>query len=212
VAEFDAKKVSPMDWGVIGGGALALVSLFLPWWGVQSSVEGLGGSASGSGWEVGFGAWFGSLLVVAAGALVLMRYLGRQLPAMPVGENTLVAALASLGALLILLRVFTFDSADLGVVEYGRKIGAWTGLLAALVAAGAAIKRFMDSGEKPAWDSSKMPGAATSRVETSGYVPPADDVYPAPPADAAIYPPPPPPVTAPEAGHDHDMNGHDHQH
>ncbi len=224
MVEFDAKRVSPIDWGVIGGGALALLSLFFPWWGVQASVGGIGGNASRNGWGVGMGAWFGALLVASAGAIILMRYLGKQVPALPIGENTLVAALAGLGALLILLRVFTFDTADLGVVEYGRKIGAWIGLLAALVATGAAIKRLMASGEKPAWDSSKMPGGAAAASSPGSYAPPppAAAVYPPPPPATSDDPPPPPPATAPDASHDHDpdhdhdhdhdMNGHDHPH
>jgi hypothetical protein len=206
VAQFDAKKVSPVDWGVIGGGALALISLFLPWWGFDGF--------SANGWDVGFLCWFGVLLVVAAGAIVLMRNLGRDMPQLPVGEYTLAAGLAVIGAVLVLFKFADLPSGN-GLVDYGRKLGAYLGLLSVLVAAGAAIKSFMDSGEKPAWDASKMPGrAAGSRTDASGYVPPADAIYPAPPTDAGIYPPPPPPVTAPEVGHghDHDHDGRDHAH
>jgi hypothetical protein len=235
VTGFDAKKVSPIDWGVIGGGALAVLSLFLSWWGVRSRGDGLP-DINRTGWQVGGGAWFGAALVAAAGAVVLMRYLGRTTPALPVGEYTLVAALAGLGALLIVWRVFSFKSGSIIGIEYGPRIGAWIGLLAALAAAGAAVKRLLDSGEKPAWDSARMPGGAAAAPPPApgSWAPPepvSTDYPPPPPPPAVTYPPPPspPPVAnddlsfggppvAPDPGHDHahdhdhDMNGHDHPH
>ena len=222
MAEFDAKNVSPLDWGVIGGGAVALIAMFMPWYGYQSDCPGIPGvPCSVNAWDAGFSAWFGSLLVIAAGVLVLLRVLGRQLPELPIGTAFLIWALAGMGAFLILMRVLTFDAVDVLGVEIGRKIGAWLGLLAGIIAAASAFLSFKASGEKPPWDSSKMPGGAAAASSPGSYAPPppATTVYPPPPPATSAYPPPPPPpATAPEAGHDHDhdhdhdMNGHDHPH
>jgi hypothetical protein len=188
---FDAKKVSPIDWGVIGGGALALIAMFMPWWGTQGGPI----NVSRNAWGAGIGAWLGALLVIGAAAVVLVRHLGKELPELPVGENLLVLGLAGLGTILILLRLLTLDAADLAVVEYGRKIGSWIGLLAGIVATAAAFLRFQASGEPLAFGTS---GAATSAPPpppsppTAGYAPPAADIPP--PAAPGYAPPAPPPA------------------
>src|SRR5262249_6749652 len=58
MAEFDPKRVSNLDWVVIGAGALAFISSFLPWYRASVSFSGISRSASTGAWSAGFAAWF----------------------------------------------------------------------------------------------------------------------------------------------------------
>jgi hypothetical protein len=68
VADFDLKRLSGLDWGVVGGAALAFIALFLSWYG----WSGPGLSYSVSGFSTGF-AWLGVILMVASGVYLLLQ-------------------------------------------------------------------------------------------------------------------------------------------
>jgi hypothetical protein len=213
VAQFDAKKATNDDWGVIGGGAVVLVSSFLAWYG----TSGGGINVSASGWDSGFLAVLAILLCTAAAAWVAFRVFGSgNAPDMPVGPNLLALGMAGLGAVLILLRLLTFDRASAGGFSVGPKFGVYIALLAAIAQTFFAWRLFKTSGEQLAVDKSKMPsrpataGAGAAPVDgghagyagpPAGYAPPpapptgfaapqANPGYPAPPADTGYAAPP----------------------
>ncbi len=64
MAGFDPKKVTTLDWVVIGAGGLAFIDSFLPWFHWSAGPF----SVNWSAWSAGFLAWFSVLLLVAAGA------------------------------------------------------------------------------------------------------------------------------------------------
>ncbi len=90
---FDWKRLSTLDRAIVGGAAVAFIAAFLPWYGVD--IGGFGYSVSG--WSAGFSAWAGSLLITAAGVLLLLRRSGVKFGLPNVGPSVLVAGVAALG-------------------------------------------------------------------------------------------------------------------
>jgi len=148
MAAFDAKKLSPLDWGVGGAGALAFIALFLPWYGASY----LSFSATVSGWSTSYG-WLGALLIVAAGAYLVLQRSGVSLGNLKVGPAVIVLGAASLGALIVILRWLTLPSGGAGVYgySYGPRIGIYITLVAGVVQAGCAFALFRASGESLPW-------------------------------------------------------------
>jgi hypothetical protein len=106
------------EWLALAGGVVLLVSLFLPWYGLDR--------ASVSGFEA-----FSvidlllALLALLAIALAVLQ-VTRDGPAMPVGAAVLVATLGKVGVLLVLLRIIVEpESSALEV-----RLGAWFALAA----------------------------------------------------------------------------------
>ncbi|HEY5121504.1 MAG TPA: hypothetical protein VII84_07995, partial [Acidimicrobiales bacterium] len=62
MAAIDMKKLTTIDRVIAVAAAIALISMFLPWYGASSGVF----SESVSGFGSGYG-WLGALLIVAAG-------------------------------------------------------------------------------------------------------------------------------------------------
>ena len=68
MAEFDVKRVTPLEWAGIGAGVLAFIVSFFPWASLDFGDE-FGGFAvdlSGNAWDAGFAAWFSCLLLLGA--------------------------------------------------------------------------------------------------------------------------------------------------
>lgn len=131
--------------------AIALISLFLPWYGVSNGIYG----ASVSGWGSGYGL-LGGLLVVAAGVYRLLQRAGIHVPGKPLSPAFVVLAASVLGTLLVALRWITMPSRHFGfngvtALSYGPRLGIWIALLAGAVEAGAMMVVFKDSGEKMPW-------------------------------------------------------------
>ena len=120
---FDWKQLSTRDRVVVCFAGIALISLFLPWWG----VDVLGFSLSVDGWSAGFTAWAGGLLLTAAGLLLALRRSGTTVSA-NVKPAVLVAGVATLGLLLVVIRWASLPRAD------GHAVGARYGLYVALIA------------------------------------------------------------------------------
>lgn len=166
VMAFDANNVKMTDWGVMGCAAALLLFSFVSSF-VTASVdvgdefEGVSGLGSGAlDTSEGISAWnsyaaLGLLLLLAVGVLAAARVLGGiTLPSIPVGWNLVLAGAAGLGALLVVLRAFTYsESADLLGVSVDVGPG-WSGWLVMLLAIGEtvfAVLAFRDSGEPVPW-------------------------------------------------------------
>ena len=148
MAAFDPKKYSTNDWGVIGGGALVLLSSFLPWYGASSQFF----SASVAGWSAGPTAFMSILLCLVAAGFIVARAAGVGLPSMPVGPALLVLGLSGLALLLMVLRFLTLPNGDAGILgsafSYGPRIGIFLGLIGAAVQVASAVMAFRTSGER----------------------------------------------------------------
>lgn len=155
---FDIKALSKNDQGLLISGAVTVVLLFFPAY-VKASVKakdsGLGGFGASES-KNGFVEWatFGTLLLIAAFVIVVLKVVvGNVLPD-GVPWNLVVAALAGLGTIILVLYAFTFgpdvpssvgDSID---ISTGPGWSGWVLLLAAIVFTVFAALGFRDSGEK----------------------------------------------------------------
>ena len=148
---FDAKKLSQLDWAIVGGAGVAFISGFLPWWGYSGPFAG-GYSTSVSGWSTGFTGWFGLLLLMLAGVFLVLRRSEVSLPDLPVGPAVAVAGVAALGLLLVLIRWLTLPRVSGGLAGHiGAKYGIWIAIIAGAVEVAAAVMQVRASGEPLPW-------------------------------------------------------------
>jgi hypothetical protein len=150
----DLRGLSKRDWTIVVAGALVLVASFLPWEAASASALGASYSASDSAWNAGFGAWFGSLLCVAAAAAVAARHLGYAVGIRGIGPNLAACGLAIGGTALMVIRLLTLPrSGGLGVLGtssggYGPSFGAFAGVALAVVQAIVTLANLRASGER----------------------------------------------------------------
>lgn len=156
---FDAKRLVPLDWGILGAGAVAFISLFLPWWGVSIGVY----SASVSGWNTSYG-WLGRLLLVAAGVWFLLYKSEVSLPKLPMTVLAVTVGASTLGLLIVIIRWITLPSGGaLGhTFNYGARAGIWVAALAGAVQVACAVILFRQSGEQLPWKTTAAPPEAPS--------------------------------------------------
>lgn len=148
--KFDLKQLSSLDRAIVGGGAVAFIAGFLPWWGYSGPLSLY--SASVNGWSAGFTAWAGTLLLALAGAYLLLRRSQVTLPELPIGPAAVVAGATALGLLLVVIRWLTLPRVHGGLAgSIGAKYGIWLAIIAGAVELAAAIAQFRASGEELPW-------------------------------------------------------------
>ena len=132
----DLSKMTPNNWIAGGAGLISLINIFLPWYGVDF---GFGASANFNAFDAGFFAWFGALLAVAAGALIVLKVLDVfDAKAGSLSAEQLAMVLGAVGTLFILLKLL-FDN------EF-TKFGLYLGLIAAASATAGAFLSGKDAG------------------------------------------------------------------
>jgi hypothetical protein len=148
--KFDLRRLSQLDRVVAGAAIVVFISGLLPWWGYSGPLEVY--SASVIGWNAGFAAWLGILLLVAAAVYLVLLRSEVALPVLPVGPAMLVAGAAAVGLLLIILRWLTLPRVGEGLAgSIGPKYGLYVALIAGIVEVGAAVMAARASGEPLPW-------------------------------------------------------------
>ncbi len=146
----DWKKLDQLDRVVAVTSAVALVSMFLPWYGVSV----LGFSSSVSGFGSGYG-WIGALLIIAGGLYLVMLRSGTSMPQTNMGPGVIVLGLSGIGALLVVIRWLALPSGSGGVTgdaySYGPRIGMYLTLIAGVIQAVISFRLFKRSGEALPW-------------------------------------------------------------
>ncbi len=146
----DMKKLSSIDRVVVLAALVALIAMFLPWYGASSTY----GGASVSGFGSGYG-WVGALLLVAAGVYLALLRSGSNVPKTSVGPGVIVLGLSLIGTLLIAIRWLSLPSGSGGIggysYSYGPRIGIIIALIAALVQVVCSFRLFKSSGEALPW-------------------------------------------------------------
>jgi hypothetical protein len=115
-SQMDFSKLSQNEKIALGGGVLAIISLFLPWYG----AFGFNFSA----FDVGFLAWGGTFLAIAGAVILLLKAM--EITDVKVGKlaaEQFALLLAGVGFILIVLRLLTDTSF--------MKFGLFAGLIAA---------------------------------------------------------------------------------
>ena len=170
---FDLKQINRNDQLIIGGGGLAFIASFLPYVGVSYSGFGAHFSAHINAWH-GF-ALLGLLFIFAAAVIVALRvFANATMPTLPLGINVVIAGLAALGTVLVILRAVTYSHVS---IEWG----GYVLFIAAIAETVGAVLNFQASGEKIAWDQTKMGGGTAAATPAAPSYPPA--------APSAEYPP-----------------------
>jgi hypothetical protein len=150
MAAFDWKKLSTTERVIAITALLALISLFLPWYGWSNSAYSFSVGAFSSGYG-----WIGALLVFAAGAYLVMLRSGSNMPKTAYGPGVLVLGASVIGAVIVILRWITLPHGSYGVsgagFSYGPSIGLFLALLASIVQAVFALRLFRSTGEALPW-------------------------------------------------------------
>jgi hypothetical protein len=142
---------STLEWAKVGGGLLAVIATFMPWYSVSADFGGFGGfSESFNGFDDGI--WGGLVLVLGLAVAGLAFIKVRNMTVQGLDKLPPVTPLALSGALAV-IAVFRwiylladggndFGSLDgfegLGI-DAGTSIGIWLVLIGALVALGAQL-------------------------------------------------------------------------
>jgi hypothetical protein len=146
----DWKKLSTTDRAIVGGAGVVFIAGFLPWWGYSGPLSLY--SASVDGWSAGFTAWAGTLLLFLAGVYLLIRVAGVTMPNPGIGPNLLVAAGATLGLLLVIIRWLTLPRVHAGLEgSIGARYGIWIAIIGGAVELAGAIMALRASGEALPW-------------------------------------------------------------
>lgn len=112
----DFSKLSQNQRIAVGGGVLAIISLFLPWYGF--SFGGIG--ANIGAFDSGFFAWAGILLAIAGAVILFLKAM--EISDVKVGNlaaEQFALLLAAVGVIFVLLRWIT----ETNLVKYGLFIG-----------------------------------------------------------------------------------------
>jgi hypothetical protein len=127
----DTSRLTTGDMIAGVGGAVLLIALFLPWYGVSVDVAGFSASESGTGWEaLSFVDILLFLISLAAIAIVAARATG-QLPA-EVPAALVLLGLGALAVLLVIFRIIDIPVDDVpDQVDISRKIGIFIALIGA---------------------------------------------------------------------------------
>lgn len=92
MAAFEWNKLTTTDKVISVTALIALIGLFLPWYGFSSPLY----SASVSGFSTSYG-WLGALLIVAAGVYLVLLRSGSNMPKTSYGPGVLVLGASALG-------------------------------------------------------------------------------------------------------------------
>ena len=137
----DLSKLTTGQKIAIGAGAVLLINLFLPWYGVLS--------ISINAFDAGFLAWFGSFLAIAGAVLLALKvFAGNAVNAGNLRTEQIALVLGAMGTIFIILRWLT--ESDL------TKFGLFLGIIAAAAVTYGAFMSMKDEGlEMPSADDFK---------------------------------------------------------
>lgn len=162
----DFRQLPRTDQAFLGAGVLVLIASFLPWYGVSYDFKFAGVHSSGS---ASINAWhsyatLGLLLMLAATALVAVQAFSpsTSLPDLPVSWNFLAAAVAAVGALLVLIRSLDLPSASGPGGNVGLRWGGWLLIVFSIALAVIGAWRLRESGEAMPWTHSPAPHSPTA--------------------------------------------------
>jgi hypothetical protein len=171
--KFDWNRLTTLDRVIAGAALVAFIAAFLPWYGASVGPF----SVSVDGWSAGFSAWAGSLLLTAAGVLVVLRRSGASLSMGQVGPSVLVTGVAGLGLLLVIIRWVSFpryNGASGLSYDVGARYGIYLALIAGIAQVAAAVMEMRTSGEQPWGQAGQQPEQAAEPEPDAPAAPPEE--------------------------------------
>jgi hypothetical protein len=132
-------------------GIVLLISLFLPWYGVDVNVGGFSGSGDASGWEA---LSFIDILLFLIALMAIFYAVGAAAGTLPadVPTGTALMAAGGLALLLVLFRIIDLPTPDVpDIVDEGVDFSRKLGVFLALIASGGILYGgWRSSSESPA--------------------------------------------------------------
>ena len=153
---FDPKSVNPLDWAILGCGALAFIFSLFDYYKYSASAGGFSASETVSAWH-GFFGWFAALLALIGAALIAVELFMPQTK-LPVAARMAAFLLFAIAALCVILAIFvvpgnTGGAAALGVhISKGHGFAFWISLILVLAGAVLTLMRAQQTG-------TQLPGA-----------------------------------------------------
>lgn len=185
---FDPKSVNPLDWGILGAGALAFIFSFVSYYTFSSG----GYSVDESAWH-GFFGWFAMLLAVIGSAAVALELFMPHVR-LPLPNRLIALAAYALAVICVLLALLVVpDYLGYGVEE-GHGVGYWISLIVIIAGAVLTFMRFQQTGGQLPIGGGRGGNAGVGGAsgqggaESGGYGPPAGGGY-GPPASGGYGPP-----------------------
>ena len=197
---FDPKTVNPLDWALLGIGAILFLFSFFQYY----TVDYGGISVSDGGWHFGSGSFIGWFGFIAGFAAAVIVALGIFMPAfkLPVPNYVAAVGLFALSTVFYILGFFIIgpdDSACLGSSRcedavdnaFGFGFSYWLSLIAVIAGAVIALMRAQQTGAPLPGALGSLPniGSRGPQGGIGGGQPP----YPPAPGPGPGGPPPPPP-------------------
>ena len=180
----DLRRLRAGEWLAAVAGLALIASLFLPWY--EGSFGGVGAQYSGgdpefTGWEA---LTVLDVVFVAgglAGVAILVVTATQRTPALPVALGAIAVLVGLIVVALVLYRVLDVPGLETGgpaeaYPDGDRRVGLWTGLLAALGLTAGSFLSMRD-------ERLSRPGESTDL--TGRPVPPPPEIDPLPPPGAA---------------------------
>jgi hypothetical protein len=162
----DLRRLRAGEWLLAGAGALLLVSLFLPWYGVSD------GAATRTGFEA-FAVLDVVLALIAAGAVAVLPVTAAQrVSAVPLALQSLITVAGLVALVLVLVRVLNLPGD-----ATGREWALWMGLAGAAGVVVGGLVAMRDERPSP-------PGAHVDLTGRPVARPPEVETLPAPRPDA----------------------------
>jgi hypothetical protein len=129
----DPSQASLGDRIVAGCAGGLFISLFLPWYGVSVSANGLNLSETGTGWEALSGIDILLFLCAVTAAAVVAARVAGVLPELPVPPGQILLAVGVFALLLVLYRIIDIPAPGNlpDEIDFSREWGLFVALLAA---------------------------------------------------------------------------------
>ena len=147
----DLSKLTTSDKLILGGGIVYLISMFLPWWGIDTDF----GDFANNGWDYFLGGWVPLVIIaIMVGHVAVTRFSpDTKIPDLPVpwGQGYLIAGVVA--ALIVIGRLLVPSDECAGgfCIDLDRKFGIFVAVIAAIcVAAGGSMKLKEDDAAPPA--------------------------------------------------------------
>jgi hypothetical protein len=146
---FDPKAVNPLDWGIIGAGALALIFSTFSYY--TYTFKGLGATGSWSAWH-GFFGWFGALVALVGAAILAASLFAPQVK-LPFSTRLATAAAFALATLCVLLALFIVpDPGGFSGWNKGHGVGYWLSFIVIIAGLVLSVIRLKETGGKLPWE------------------------------------------------------------
>ncbi len=199
---FDPKTVNPLDWGILGAGALAFIfSLF----GYYTVDVGFASDSEGA-FSDGFLGWFAALLALAAAVVVAVEIFSPQVR-FPVPARLIALALFAVAFICSFITLF-INPTDVPDRYFSLGFGYWISFILLIVGVALSVMRVQQTEGALPGALSKVPnigrhgpqggiGGAAQQPAAGSYPPPAPGYPPPTPG----YPPPTPGYPPPAPGY-----------